>query len=95
MLYNVTGKNYQALKRYDEAEVFFLHAANIVPNRIYPYYLLALMYNETGESAKAKAAAETVLTKEPKVQSTAVKEMRLKMKEMINEMEGEWSIRIF
>lgn len=85
MLYNVMGKNYQALKRFDKAEQCFEKSSHIVPNRIYPYYLMALLYMETGETEKAKATAQTVLTKEPKVQSTAVREMRAKMKEILND----------
>jgi len=75
MLYNVMGENFQAMKQYNAAEQRFIKASYIVPNRIYPYYLLALMYKETGETEKAKAAAQIVLTKEPKVQLTAVREM--------------------
>jgi len=48
----------------------------IVPNRIYPYYLLMKLYVETGDREKALENAQIVLTKEPKVQSTAVREMR-------------------
>jgi hypothetical protein len=36
-----------------------------------------------GETEKARETARIVLTKEPKVQSTAVREMREKMKEII------------
>jgi tetratricopeptide (TPR) repeat protein len=78
MLYNVMGRNCQALKRYAEAELCFLKAANIVPSRIYPLYLLANLYVEMGETEKAQEIAQIVLTKEPKVQSTAVREMREK-----------------
>jgi tetratricopeptide (TPR) repeat protein len=84
MLYNVMGKNEQALKHYAEAERCFRKAAHIVPNRIYPWYLLANLYVETGETEKARATAKIVLTKEPKVQSTAVREMREKMKIIMN-----------
>lgn len=85
MLYNVTGKNHQALKQYAEAERCFLKAAHIVPSRIYPWYLLVNLYMETDETAKACAMAEIVLTKEPKVQSTAVREMREKTKSIIQD----------
>ncbi|MDR1339073.1 MAG: O-antigen ligase family protein [Prevotellaceae bacterium] len=85
MLYNVMGKNCQALKRYAEAEQCFLKAANIVPSRIYPWYLLANLYVEMGETEKARETARIVLTKEPKVQSTAVREMREKMKEIVQD----------
>ena len=76
MLYNITGKNYQAMKEYELAEKNFRKSALIVPNRIYPYYLLMKLFIETGEKEKALENAEIVLTKEPKVQSTAIKEMR-------------------
>ncbi|MDR1223068.1 MAG: O-antigen ligase family protein [Tannerella sp.] len=85
MLYNVMGKNCQALKRYAEAEQCFRKAANIVPGRIYPWYLLANLYVEMGETEKAQETACIVLTKEPKVQSTAVREMREKIKEIIQD----------
>jgi Lipid A core - O-antigen ligase and related enzymes len=83
MLYNIMGKNYQAMKLYVEAERCFMKSSNIVPNRIYPYYLMTLMYVDSGEMEKAKTMAEVVLTKEPKVQSTAVREMRNEVKKLL------------
>jgi tetratricopeptide (TPR) repeat protein len=85
MLYNVTGKNHQALKQYAEAERCFLKAAHIVPSRIYPWYLLANLYMETGETEKARETAQIALTKEPKVQSPAVRDMLEQMKNMIRD----------
>ena len=85
MLYNVMGKNYQALKDYDRAEACFKKAGHIVPNRIYPYYLLALMYQEFGQTENAKSMARLVLSKDPKVDSSAVKEMKEKMKRLLSE----------
>ena len=84
MLYNIMGKNYQALKEYDSAEKSLKKASLIVPNRIYPYYLLMKLYVETGEETKAIVTARIVLTKEPKVQSTAVREMREEAKKVVN-----------
>jgi len=84
MLYNVMGKNYQAMKQYTTAEQYFLKASFIVPNRIYPHYLMALMYVESGETDKAKAVASMVLTKEPKLRSTAVKEMRGEARKLLD-----------
>jgi tetratricopeptide (TPR) repeat protein len=83
MLYNILGKNYQSLKNYKFAELNFLMASRIVPNRIYPYYLLANMYAASGNTQQALKMAQIVLTKEPKVQSTAVNEMREKMRVLI------------
>jgi len=76
MLYNVMGKNYQALKQYGLAEECLLKSTKIVPNRVYPYYLLTNLYLAKEDTVKAKETAQLVLTKEPKVQSTAIREMR-------------------
>ena len=76
MLYNIMGKNHQAMKEYDLAEENLLKSSYIVPNRLYPHYLLMKLYIEMGDDAKAQEAANIVLTKRPKVQSRAVEEMR-------------------
>ena len=83
MLYNIMGKNYQTLKEYKQAEACFRKAGYLVPNRIYPYYLMALMYVDADETEKAREMAQIVLTKEPKVQSTAIEEMRSEMKKLL------------
>lgn len=83
MLYNIMGKNYQGLKKYQLAEQNFLLASRIVPSRIYPYYLLANLYAESGNDQQALLMAQKVLKKEPKVQSTAVNEIREKMRGLI------------
>ena len=85
MLHNVMGKNYQALKQYDKAEQSLIKSTQIVPNRVYPYYLLAYLYLEIGDTEKAKEMAQFVMTKEPKVQSTAVREMRDEMKKILSD----------
>ncbi|MCC8145818.1 MAG: O-antigen ligase family protein [Bacteroidales bacterium] len=85
MLYNIKGKNYQAMKEYTEAEANFIKSTQIVPNRLYPYYLLAKLYDEMGLKAEACRMAKIVGTKEPKVMSTAVKEMRREMEALICE----------
>ncbi|MCD8261334.1 MAG: O-antigen ligase family protein [Bacteroides sp.] len=82
MLYNVMGKNRQALKEYEGAEQSFLKALLIVPNRLYPYYLLARLYDETGDTAKVCEIAEILHSKEPKVPSEAVHEMRSEVRSM-------------
>lgn len=89
MILNIIGKNYQEMGRFDKAEEYFIRSTHRLPGRIYPYYLLAKLYAEPGhiQSEKLKRAVDVVLTKEPKVQSTAVREMRAEVKkylELIN-----------
>jgi tetratricopeptide (TPR) repeat protein len=83
-LYNIMGKNYQAQKRYELAEQNFRKTTNLVPNLLYPHYLLAKLYHEMGLKDKAESETNIVLTKPPKVESIALKKMR---KELIKELE--------
>ena len=76
MVYNKLGKNYQALKQYDRAEKAYVQAAHMIPHRIYPLYLLALLYREMGDMEKARDMARQVIDQEPKVWSPAVEEMK-------------------
>lgn len=82
MILNIIGKNYQATGDYEKAEEYLIRSTHRLPGRIYPYYLLTKLYAEPKyrQPEKLKYAAEIVLTKEPKVQSTAVKEMREEVK---------------
>jgi tetratricopeptide (TPR) repeat protein len=80
MLYNIMGKNYQSLHEYELAEQCFKKAVNLVPNRLYPHYLLAKLYYEMGLTEKAESETNIVLTKKPKVDSKAVGEMRDELK---------------
>jgi len=80
MLYSVMGKNHQALENYTLAEQYFIKAAMIVPSRLYPYYLLAKLYDEMGDREKVCKMAELIQLKEAKVHSMAVNEMREELK---------------
>ena len=85
MILNIIGKNYQASGDYEKAEEYLIRSTHRLPGRIYPYYLLAKLYAEPKylQPEKLKYAAEIVLTKEPKVQSTAVREMREEVKKLL------------
>lgn len=78
MVYNVLAKNYQACGEYRQAEKWLLKSAWLLPERIYPYYLLTRLYAEPAfyNPFKMKQAAEIVLTKRPKVKSEAIREMK-------------------
>jgi tetratricopeptide (TPR) repeat protein len=80
------GKNCQALKQYELAEQSFRKAANLVPSRLYPHYLLAKLYHETGQKDKAEEETDIVLTKLPKVESMAVEEMKNELIKLRDEL---------
>lgn len=78
MILNIIGKNYQQNGDYLAAEEYFLRSVHRLPGRIYPYYLLAKLYAEPGfrQPKKFEEMRRIVLTKEPKVHSTAIRQMR-------------------
>ena len=86
MLYYMMAKNEQSLGQYRQAEKHLLHAIDILPERIYQYYLLMNLYTEPSyfQPAKLKMAIDSVLTKKPKVESSAIKEMKEKARSMLN-----------
>lgn len=87
MILNIIGKNFQEKKKYIEAEQWLVRSTHLLPGRIYPYYLLAKLYAvpEFYKPDKLKEAARIVMTKEPKVQSTAIREMRDEIKKIIKD----------
>ena len=88
MLLQIIGKNSQALGYYEEAEEWFIRSTHRLPNRIYPYYLLAKLYAEHFKffpREKLEWAVRMVLEKEAKVESTAIKQMREEVKVMLDE----------
>lgn len=85
MILNIIGKNEQEMKNYESAEHWLMRAVHRLPGRIYPYYLLANLYAEPDffHRDKLEKMVQTVLVKEPKVQSTAIKQMRRKAKDLL------------
>ena len=84
MILNVIGKNYQQMGDCLSAEDWFIRSTHRLPGRIYPYYLLAKLYAELSfrQPDKFEKMKRMVLTKEPKVQSTAIRQMREEVKRM-------------
>jgi len=81
--FTTLGDTYNALGDHRQAEQAYKTAANMVPHKFYPLYLLARLYDETGQNTKAKQTARNILNKEVKVHSTAIEEMKTEMEELI------------
>ena len=87
MVLNIMGKNYQAMGYPTIAEGWFIRSTHRLPNRIYPYYLLAKLYAEHPKlfpKEKLEWAVRMVLEKEAKVESTAIREMREEVKNLLD-----------
>ena len=89
MFYNVKGRNYHEMGKYNKAEECYLKSTFLLPERIYPYYLLTKLYADSANyhPAKMQEAALAVLEKEPKVHSMAINEMRDEVKKLLIEKE--------
>lgn len=88
-IYIRKGTNFQSQKKYEEAIRCYQKAGSLVPNRQYPYYLLAKLYFEISDFSNAKKTAEYCLEKQPKVDSPAVTEMKEEMLELLNYLDYE------
>lgn len=76
MFWNVMGNNYKALGDTKQAEDCYHQAYYRVPNRIYPLYLLARLYYDTGQQAKLATMCDRVLRFQEKVPSPATAEIK-------------------
>lgn len=78
ILYIKLGDAYKMKKKYELAEREYLYATNIVPNRLYPYFLLALLYSDEKclDLVKFDKISNYILSFEPKIDSKAIYEMK-------------------
>ena len=86
MVLNIIGKNFQAMGQPKVAEHWYVRSTHRLPNRIYPYYLLAKLYADHPDvfpKEKLEWAVRMVQEKEPKVQSTAIRQMREEVKKLL------------
>lgn len=86
MVYNLIGKNHQRKGQYKEAEYWYKKAANLVPGKMYPYYLLAKLYDEPDfrQPAKCKEMAKKVLEKEKTNKTVIARQMRDEARKLNN-----------
>lgn len=76
MFWDVMGNNSVALGRYREAEERYMRAFYMVPNRLYPFYLLAKLYRTEGDTTRFLEMADMVNNFVPKVESDITESLR-------------------
>jgi tetratricopeptide (TPR) repeat protein len=88
VVYTTLGNSYKELGKTEDAEHAYMKAWYMIPGRFYPKYLLAKLYDETGQAEKAIAVAQELLEKEIKVESTAIKEIKAEMRKILQKYQG-------
>lgn len=83
VIHTALGDSYKALGKFEQAEAAYVYAWRMAPNRFYPKYLLAKLYDETGNYEAATKTAHELLTKEIKIPSTAIREIKAEMEELL------------
>ena len=82
MFWNVMGNNSLALGDFREAERCYKHAFYMVPNRLYPLYLLTNLYHEEHDSASFLKMQDIAMHFVPKIESENTSQLR----DLINEL---------
>lgn len=78
VLFTTLGDSYKAIGYYGVAEQAYQHAYQM-SNRFYPLYLLAKLYDTSGQKELAIKSAQELINKEVKISSTAIDEMMIEM----------------
>jgi len=84
MFYNIMGNNYKGLGNIVEAEKAYQHAFDILPNRLYPLYLLMKLHVESDQSDRTYEMAQKVMNFLPKIDSPAVRDMKREAKRLLD-----------
>ena len=89
MILNMLGRNAQESGEYKKAEKYLLRSTHRLPERIYPHYLLVKLYAEPEffDRIKFVSEAEHVLNAKPKVNSTAIREMKQEVNKILRDKE--------
>ena len=79
------GNCHKELENYKEAENYYQLVENIIPNRMYPKYMLAKLYQKSGNMKKLSFKANEILNMKIKVNSAAIIEMQDKVKKILEQ----------
>lgn len=71
------GANLERLGKPDSAEIYYLHAYDMAPNRFYPLYKLMIFYRDRKDSVRMRSVAHEILLKEVKIPSYTVDRIKI------------------
>ena len=83
ILYCTLGDIYKLFKQYDKAELSYIFASNMNPNKQYELFLLTMLYKENNDIEKMVLMAKRILKKKTKIQSHANEEIKREMLQIL------------
>ena len=83
-LYSTIGFNYQHLESFELAEKYYKESYKMIPNRLYPLYLLFQLYIKSNNFSKADQVAKEILNFPIKVESSATRQILSEIEIYIN-----------
>jgi O-antigen polymerase len=88
------GDSYKATRQYNKAEKAYQQAINMAPGKFYANYLLAKLFDASGQEAEAVTMAKKLLNKEIKIPSTAIREIQGEMKKILIKYKNPLDLKI-
>jgi O-antigen polymerase len=85
ILYITLGDLYLETKQFNISEAYYKKAAYMEPSKLYPHYLLAKMYELSGNHFKAVKKAKEVITRNVKIKDIVEKDLKNKMNKLIQQ----------
>lgn len=88
MFLNILGKNYQRLERYQLAEKMFYKAYYRIPHKIYPLYLLMLLYEEQRKEEHMLSMAYRIVNQKVKINSPETQYVKARAKKILEQYQN-------
>lgn len=79
------GVNYLDLQEYDLAQQYLVKSQNMCPNRFEPLYYRVLAYKEQKRMNAARSLAKIILTKQVKIPSREIDEIKDEMRQLLSD----------
>lgn len=80
----ILADNYLELGQSDNAEMCYITACNMIPNRFMPLYKLMLLYESKGCKQKAADMAITIINKKIKIPSDVINQIKGEAQELVD-----------
>ena len=82
LFYILQGRNFEGMGDLMKAERFYIKGFNVMPNRIYPLYMLMELYEKSNQHKKSMYMASKTISIKVKIESQATRIIQRKAVEL-------------